>query len=153
MEETDLNRIIAKSLHWGHKLPDPQGQEVYTASKRPFDGFGVTPNHFVYFESKFMKGLESFNYKNRVEDHQWENLLDIKRINKLTTCVITLGIWAPRDFKVMAFEANYLWDRMQKGIPSLKAKELQSLLDKNLFVKVEKDMIDIELLLSKIISS
>jgi hypothetical protein len=130
MLEKDLNRdlihlFVTQGKAWGYKIPDSPKQIVLSSSKRPFDGIARFPlpvNDF-YFESKLIKNsLKAFSL-NRVEDHQWDNLLQIKRCGGLTAVI--LGVWIPRrEYWFMCFDPEFLLNLVDLGKKSINKKEL-----------------------------
>jgi hypothetical protein len=130
MLEKDLNRDIihlffTQGKSWGYKIPDPPKQTALSSSKRPFDGMArfYPPINDFYFESKLIKNyLQAFSL-NRVEEHQWDNLLRIKRIGGLTAVI--LGFWIPRqDYWFMCFDPEFLFGLLRQGKKSISKKEL-----------------------------
>jgi hypothetical protein len=130
MLEKDLNRdlihlFVTQGKAWGYKIPDPPKQMALNSSKRPFDGisrFNPPINDF-YFESKLIKGnLKAFSL-NRVEEHQLDNLLQIKEKGGLTAVI--LGVWIPRrDYWFICFDPKFLLDLVKQGKKSINKKEL-----------------------------
>lgn len=111
---TDLTRLFG-TFGFSHKLPDPQGMEATHAAKRPFDGFARFQGWDFYFESKLIKNKFSAFDLDRVEPHQWENLLKLKRLG--ATAAITLGVWIPRkDYKLFVFDPELLYNMRDKSI-------------------------------------
>lgn len=113
MTEKTLNHDLVSLFNacgaFAYKIPDPPKGGVLSAAKRPFDGFARFPppvNDF-WFESKLIKnGVKAFN-PGRVEAHQLDALLRIKR-NGGRAAVI-LGCWIPRrDYWFMLFDADFL---------------------------------------------
>ena len=158
MQESDLNHDLVSlfkaqgAMSW--KIPDPNQVTVLNASKRPFDGFARFPPPVsdFWFESKLIKNkVQAFN-PNRVEEHQFEALKQIKR-NGGHVAVI-LGCWIPRgDYWFMAFDVDFLFGL---GGVSIKQKELLSLCEKNYNVSLRSRDIGSfkpEWLLDKLVTS
>ena len=93
--ESELNTIIKNTIiqggGWAYKIPDPQQEYSISSVKRPFDGFGIFKGKPIYWESKFSKCLASFNLQ-RIEDHQINNLLSIKKLCKDSFVCIIWGV-------------------------------------------------------------
>jgi hypothetical protein len=129
MNEAALNHDLISLFkgvdHFAYKIPDPAKAQALSSSKRPFDGFARFPppvNDF-YFESKLIKNSVKAFSLNRVEDHQWGNLLQIKRCGGLTA--IILGVWTPRrDYWFLCFDPEFLLNLAERGKKSINKKEL-----------------------------
>ncbi len=90
---------------------------------------------------RYKKSYGAFNF-NKVEDHQWSNLLTIDRelIVKNYTLII-LGIWESRkSFRVFFFDTKYLWDLKQSGVKSIKKKELEELVSLGKFLDIKSEI-------------
>lgn len=118
MLEKDFNHDLVSLFNehgWSYKIPDPSGMEALHASERPFDGFAHFASGAFYFESKLIKNKLSAFSKNRVEDHQYDALLALKKIGAFTA--VTLGYWVPRkDYKLFVFDPEFLFSMSQKSI-------------------------------------
>lgn len=111
MLEKDLNRIIARSLDWGYKIPDPPQTVATQSNTRPFDGFGTWGNLPVYWESKFAKQLKAFDLS-RIADHQAEALDSIADSINEAYIWIVYGIHVGRgDFRVWIFDWAIIRER------------------------------------------
>jgi len=141
MLEKNLNRDLVHLFKchnaMSYKLPDPNQAVVLNASKRPFDGFARFPppvNDF-WFESKLMKNkLYAFN-TNRVEEHQLESLMQIKK-NGGSAAVI-LGCWVPRkEYWFMVFDVGFI---KELGGASIKQKELLALKKQNYHISLRNE--------------
>lgn len=139
MKETDLNRIIAQSLDWSYKIPDPPQIVATTASQRPFDGFGTWRALPVYWEGKFSKSLKSFDLS-RIADHQAEALSAIYTTIATAHIWIVYGVYVGRaDFRIWIFDWNFIRDRRLNKQNILK-KELEQLP----YFTVKKQVIQLE---------
>jgi len=111
MKEADLNRIMAVSLDWGYKIPDPPQQVATTASQRPFDGFGTFNGLPVYWEGKFSKQLKSFDLS-RIADHQADALEILHQQVSSAHIWIVYGVYVGRaDFRIWIFDWNFIKHR------------------------------------------
>lgn len=111
MKEADLNRIVANSLDWGYKIPDPPQAVATTASQRPFDGFGTFDGLPVYWEGKFSKQVKSFDLS-RIADHQAEALDALYKQLPSAHVWIVYGVYVGRaDFRVWIFDWAFIKDR------------------------------------------
>ena len=144
MNEKDLNRTIVKSIKkigWAHKISDDAGNFTGT-SQKPFDYFGVTKNFIIYGESKFIKGIYSFNFK-RLEDHQIEALSSIYRESgnhaDYVLPLVSVGFWEPHKYLyILFFHILTITNFIEEDKISLKKKEIQSFIDKGKFLSVKK---------------
>jgi hypothetical protein len=129
MEESNLNHdlvhLFKSTGAFSYKIEDPHKAQVLSSSKRPFDGFArfSEPVNDFWFESKLIKGnLKAFSL-NRIEDHQLDNLLQIKKKGGLTAVI--LGVWIPRkDYWFMCFDPEFLMSLIKQGKKSINKKEL-----------------------------
>ncbi len=131
MDEKILNRWIANSFPWSHKLPDPPPGTSLTANKRPFDGFAVTPQGPVYWEAKLMKQLQAFSFA-RIEPHQIYNLCMGKNILKNSGhegyFVVILGVWNKgKGIKAWLFDIHLISQLVESGKKSFTKKDLEAL--------------------------
>jgi hypothetical protein len=159
MKESKLNADLIrlfKTFGFAYKIPDPAQSQVLTSSKRPFDGFArfSEPVNDFYFESKLIKNsLKAFSL-DRVEDHQWSNLLQIKRSGGLTAVI--LGVWIPRrDYWFLCFDPEFLLNLMELGKKSINKKELNFYCENEYSISLKsKDIIKFspEILRDRIIS-
>lgn len=123
MKEADVNRIVATSLDWGYKIPDPPQVAATASSQRPFDGFGTWRDSPVYWEGKFSKQVKSFNLTH-IADHQAKALTDIDDTVANAHIWIVYGVYVGRgDFRLWIFDWNYIKPRMESRSNILK-KEL-----------------------------
>lgn len=124
MKEADLNRIIANSLDWGYKIPDPPQSVATVASQRPFDGFGTWQSIPVYWEGKFSKRVKSFDLS-RIADHQAAALEALYSTLSTAHIWVVYGVYVGRaDFRIWIFDWSVLRDRRQNRENVLK-KELE----------------------------
>lgn len=157
MKETDLNRIIVKSIKqndgWAHKISD-DAQNFIGTSKKPFDYFGVLNNKPIYGESKLIKnGIYAFNFK-RIEDHQLTSLMNIrKRLESTCYTVFSIGFWKSRKFfYVVFFDLDLICWLMDNGIVSIKQKDIQRLIDEDKYCTIKSgEIIDLNDIENKII--
>jgi penicillin-binding protein-related factor A (putative recombinase) len=129
-DEMTLCTIIVNSIKssggvaW--KIPDPSGAFA-TAIARPFDILGATKEGCpLYIEAKFLKTLESFNLQ-KIESHQMESLLSLKKLMPTAECWIVLGVKIPRKNRVYVFKDIYEIERRRKAKENFKMKELETL--------------------------
>lgn len=102
------NSFISQN-HYLFKIPDPNSNYTNTI-KRPFDLFGRYEEKPIYIEMKYLSKLESFNL-NRIENHQFEALLEHKKI-KDAICLIGLSINVSRtDKRIYFWDINYIYNR------------------------------------------
>jgi hypothetical protein len=124
----DIIHLFTVNNALAYKIPDPPKGNVLSASKRPFDGFARFPppvNDF-WFESKLIKARVRAFDTGRVEKHQFESLLRIKRNGGMAA--IILGCWIPRqDYWFMVFDVDFIFGL---GGVSIKRKDLLSLCGK-----------------------
>jgi hypothetical protein len=139
MKEVDLNRIVANSLDWSYKIPDPPQVVATIASQRPFDGFGSWRTLPVYWEGKFSKQLKSFDLS-RIADHQAAALSAIHTTISTAHIWIVYGVYVGRaDFRVWVFDWSYIQPRRLAKQNILK-KELEQLP----FFVVKKQAIELD---------
>jgi penicillin-binding protein-related factor A (putative recombinase) len=136
MKESDLNHDIVSLFKttgsFAYKIPDPVQAQVLMASKRPFDGFArfQAPVNDFWFESKLMKNKIGAFSLDRVDDHQYESLLQIKKSGGLTAVIF--GVWIPRqDYWFMCFDPEFLFGLAEQGKKSINKKELNYYCEKN----------------------
>jgi len=146
MNEKDLNRIIVKSfkkIGFAHKISD-DAQNFTATGKKPFDYFAINPYGVIYGESKFIKGIYSFNFK-RLESHQIESLKTISALDKIHNNIytlISLGLWESRKyFYVLFFEFSSIMNLINKGIKSVNKKILEEIISDGKYMDVKKDEI------------
>ena len=132
MFEKDLNHDLVSLFNregWSWKIPDPDQRAMSSGGKRPFDGVAFFKDiGAYYFESKLIKNkLQAFSL-DRIEEHQYENLLRLRSLGAETALI--LGFWASRkDYWFMCFDPLFLSElRLRKK--SILAKELQTYIDK-----------------------
>lgn len=129
--EKDINTFVKKSLGeggFGFKIADPPKATAMTASKNPFDGFGVLQasnvldlrvrpkDDFVplYWESKFLSEMSAFSLK-RIEEHQ-AYYLDQSMLLGNSFSVVPLGVYAKRgEVRVYLFHWASLAPLYRKG--------------------------------------
>jgi len=153
MKEAQTNTVFNNSLKkkgFSHKIADPVGGY---GIQNPFDGFTVAFDKHIYWEGKIVKGgFYSFNF-NRIEDHQYNNLLQI-RDQLHSICIINLAIWQSRKFfYFLLFDIELIKYLKDKNKNSFIGKELKQFVDNNLYLEVKKkEIVNIDDFLSKIIS-
>lgn len=139
MIEADLNTIIKNSIKekgWCHKISD-QGGQAYT--ENPFDLFGVYEGKPIYIESKLIKGgIYSLNL-DRIEEHQYKNLNEIKEVLTVENyCLYAVGFYKPREMKiVMFFDSDYVWKEKQNGKKSFLKKELEEFYNQGKYYSIK----------------
>lgn len=129
--EKDINTFVKKSLGEGgfsFKIADPPKATAMTASKNPFDGFGVLQSSNVldpavrpkddyvplYWESKFLSEMSAFSLK-RIEEHQ-AYYLDRSLLLGNSFSVVPLGVYVKRgEVRVYLFEWASLAPLYRKG--------------------------------------
>lgn len=135
MQEKDFNRIVRSTIikenGWAFKIADPPKAMMLAnrlPEQNPFDGFGILSNGKpIYWESKYLKGLKSFNLQ-MIKDHQIDNLLRIKTLNKDLLCVIILCCnISPRDKRVFLFNDIENIKYRRDNSLNYKIKELNTL--------------------------
>ena len=139
MDEQKFNTIIGNSLDWRFKIPDAGGMA------KPFDGIGLFKGLPVYWEAKNLKKVEAFNF-NRLEDHQIFNLLTIQQqLKQVHAWFIVCVDFGRADKRVFLFrDMDYINNRKKNKKRILKKEWLER---KN-YVKIKKELIDLEELLS-----
>lgn len=96
--EREFNSCIGRSLDWHFKIPDDSRCE------KPFDGFGILNGQSIYWEAKFLRRPEAFNFS-RLEDHQLYHLKKIKELNPEALCLLIIGVVFGRgDIRVFIFD-------------------------------------------------
>ena len=124
MLERDLCLIIGHSLDWYHKVSDYGGVRHGVL---PFDLFGVLNNKPIYIEAKFSKKPESFNLQ-RIQPHQLENLMEVKRLCPIAQCWVVLGVNFSRgDTRVYVFDDLDNLKKRRDSKDNILKKELLSL--------------------------
>ncbi len=153
MTEAQSNTIFnngLKQLGFSHKIADPVGGY---GIQNPFDGFSTVLSKSIYWEGKIIKnGIYSFNF-NKIEKHQYSNLLQIKTENKDNICIINLAIWKSRSFfYFLLLDIKLIEYLITNNKNSLLGKELKVIIDNNMFLEVKnKKVIDIQSILNYII--
>jgi hypothetical protein len=160
MKETSLNHdlvsLFKRTGCFAYKIPDPMQAQVLISSKRPFDGFArfSEPVNDFWFESKLMKNKIGAFSLDRVDEHQYASLLQIKRSGGLTA--IILGVWIPRqDYWFMCFDPEFLLNLAKEGKKSINKKELNYYCEKDYNISLRsKDLIKFspEILRNRIIN-
>jgi penicillin-binding protein-related factor A (putative recombinase) len=121
----DLISLFKGTGHFAYKIEDPHKSQVLSSSKRPFDGFArfSEPVNDFWFEAKLMKNKIGAFSLDRVDDHQYASLLQIKRSGGLTAVI--LGVWIPRrEYWFLCFDPEFLLCLMECGKKSINKKEL-----------------------------
>lgn len=100
--EATFNHDIGKSLDWYYKISD-DGSSAGIGGKRPFDGFGILNGQAVYWESKYLKSCEAFNFAN-LKQHQIDNLVRIQKLMPDAICLFIVGVhMGERDVRAFIF--------------------------------------------------
>jgi hypothetical protein len=138
----DLVQLFKSTGAFSYKIEDPHKSQVLSASKRPFDGFARFPepiNDF-WFESKLIKyKLGAFSL-DRVDDHQYASLLQIKRNGGLTSVI--LGVWIPRkDYCFLCFDPEFLLTLKKHGKKSINKKELNFYFEKGYNISLRSKLL------------
>jgi len=130
--ESQLNTLIKNSIvaagGWAFKIPDPSGLSALQSIQNPFDGFGIMRGYPIYWESKYIRTLKSFNLQ-MIQDHQISNLCRIKELlTNIGEYWIVLGVKVNRgDNRVYIFrDVDEIRERREKRENFLK-KELEKL--------------------------
>jgi hypothetical protein len=121
----DLISLFKGTGHFAYKIPDPVQAQVLSASKRPFDGLArfYPPVNDFYFETKLIKNSVKAFSLNRVEDHQYASLLQIKQSGGLTAVI--LGVWIPRQaYWFLCFDPEFLLGLVRHGKKSINKNEI-----------------------------
>jgi hypothetical protein len=121
----DLISLFKGTGAFSYKIEDPHKAQVLSSSKRPFDGFArfSEPVNDFWFESKLSKNKIGAFSLDRVDDHQYASLLQIKKSGGLTAVI--LGVWIPRrDYWFMCFDPSFLLNLVKQGKKSISKKEL-----------------------------
>ena len=141
MNEQAFNTIIGNSLDWKHKISDGGRHGLL-----PFDGVAIFDGAPVYWEAKFLKKPQSFNF-NRLEDHQIANLLEVQRLLPGSPSWFVIGVdFGRADKRVFLFrDMEYIQERKKEKRNILK-KEFER--RKN-YVLIKKQLIDFKELLSQ----
>lgn len=138
MKENQLNTIINNSIKtkgFSHKIADPRGG---SGIQNPFDGFSVMGEQNIYFESKLLKPLKSFNF-NSIEEHQEKNLNLIKQHNKENICLYFVGAFEPRKYLyIFVLDSELISFLKKEGKNSILKKEFTSIIEYNKMIIVEK---------------
>jgi len=142
MNEAQSNTIFnnsLKQLGFSHKIADPVGGY---GIQNPFDGFSTVLNKNLYWEGKIIKGgIYSFNF-NRIEKHQYDNLLQIKSQNDKNICIVNLAIWKSRSFfYFLLLDIKLIEYLITNNKNSLLGKELKVIIDNNIFLSVKKNKV------------
>ena len=146
MKEAQLNRdlvsLFKKTDHFSYKIPDPSQAEALSSAKRPFDGFArfSEPVNDFWFESKLIKNKVSAFALDRVAEHQYSSLLQIKHSGGFTA--IILGVWIPRtEYWFMCFDPEFLFSLLKSGKKSISKKELNFYCEKGYSISLRsKDL-------------
>ena len=141
MDERDVNRIMARSLDFGYKIPDPPQQAATSSGQRPFDGFGVWDLSPVYWEAKFARQVKSFDLS-RIAPHQADALDECVKIHQAADAKVWIvyGVHVGRgDFRFWIFDWEIIKPR-RDAKNNIKKKELEQLP----YHSVKKQLIDID---------
>jgi hypothetical protein len=144
MKESELNTIISRSIDryskgWCHKIADPIGGK---GIQNPFDGFGGINDKSLYYELKLIKGIYSFNF-NEIAPHQWNNLLWFNENIKNSLSLVGIGLYIPRKITYMLwFNISTLYDWFIQDKTSVKKKEIESYINKELYLPIQIEEIN-----------
>jgi hypothetical protein len=108
----------------------------------------------MYLESKLIKSnLNAWNFKNTVEEHQFENLHFYANQKVETLCLYSLGYYIPRVLKIVFFfDSEFVYNQLQNGLTSFKKNSILQWYNNNKFFVIKKDLIvDLYSLKEKII--
>ena len=162
MVEADFNRLVAQvcnknnnEIGYVYKIPDPSIQEICRgALPRPFDLIGTLNGNVFSIESKFIKGLSSFNFK-AVKEHQITNLMKVhKSTSKKDYVGYFIAFWEPRSrYEFLYIDAPLIPELIEKGVGSIKKKDLLKFIDAGYMISVKKKNFDITLLKGKLIDA
>lgn len=141
MNEAKLNLAIGKSLDWYYKIPD-DGISLKFGGRRPFDGIGIINGFPVYWESKLLKSVSSFNFS-RLKDHQLGSLIRIKTLCPRSFCLFLIGVYFSRkDFRLFYFDLEEISKRKieKKSITKREFLELKNycVYEKGVFPKLKE---------------
>jgi penicillin-binding protein-related factor A (putative recombinase) len=101
--EAAFNLDIGKALDWYYKISDLDASRGVPSAKKPFDGFGILKGKPVYWEAKFLKTCEAFNFS-QLKQHQIDNLVTIKKNAPEAICLFIIGVkMAERDVRAFIF--------------------------------------------------
>jgi hypothetical protein len=128
----DLISLFKDTGHFAYKIPDPVQAQVLSSSKRPFDGFArfSEPVNDFWYESKLMKNKIGAFSLDRVDEHQYASLLQIKHSGGLTAVI--LGVWIPRqDYWFLCFDPEFLLGLAKQEKKSINKKELNFYCERN----------------------
>jgi hypothetical protein len=120
----------------------------------PFDAFGSFNGIPMYLESKLIKSnLNAWNFKNTVEEHQFENLHFYANQNTETLCLFSIGYYIPNKLKIIFFfDSEFVYNQLQNGLTSFKKNSILHWYNNEKFFVIKKDYIqDLHLLREKII--
>ncbi len=156
MKESELNTIISKSFN-NHpnsrctKIPDGQGGR---SIQLPFDYFGSYDGVPLYGESKLIKSnLNAWNFKNTVEEHQFENLHFYANQKVETLCLFSIGYYIPNKLKIIFFfNSEFVYNQLQFNLTTFKKSSIIKLYNDNMYLNIKKGLIEnLHLLKEKII--
>jgi hypothetical protein len=143
--------MIANSLSWGHKLPDPPKAMIRKSSPRPLDGFGLLRTEdrvvSIYWEAKFDRQYQAIQFADRLAEHQIESLSRISEIGKASQeihvlSLLILGVGTGRGADLFAFDFDSVIGWMNSGRRSFLKKELESLRDAGMSLHSYKGRFD-----------
>jgi hypothetical protein len=153
MHEKDFVATMCSSIRsrggFEHKMQDPTYQELMRgASLRPYDMYYVLLGQCVHLEAKFLPGYQCFAL-DRVEDHQYENLLKIKLQSTLAPpgaieAIVAVAVWEPHKVYDVFFFDILLLSRLRDEMKSIKKKELLALKTLGRCLTVSKNDIKME---------
>ena len=136
--ESETCTIICKSIPNCYKIPDPSSDFTQTIS-RPFDCFGSFRGKPLYIEVKHKKGLLSLNLQD-IQDHQIENLMQLKTDMPYAECWIIWGVTTGKhgDNRFYVFTDIHEINRRRNAKENIKKKELETLP----YLKLFKGVVD-----------
>jgi penicillin-binding protein-related factor A (putative recombinase) len=147
MLEKDFNNIISRSLNdfggFGFKIPDTfAAGKSYVRSKAPYDGYGIYQNHFVCWESKWLKAPQAFPLT-RLEDHQIYNLIHSFELLPSSYSFFFIGVdFGRNDKRCFVWKNEELYNIRDRKLrkENILKKEFEQ--NQN-FVRIHKNKIDL----------
>lgn len=153
MQEKDFTTLVCKSVTtrggFAHKMPDPPFSEIMRgAPRRPYDLFYVLLGKSVHLEAKFLKGYDRFAL-DRVEDHQYDNLMRVKDNAALAPAgvilsVVAVAVWEPRKIYDVFFFDISLLSSLRMKTKSLSKKTMLGLKALGSCLTIQHSDIDID---------
>lgn len=141
MNEQEFNTIVGNSLQWRHKIADGGRHGLL-----PFDGMGIFENKPLYWESKFLRKPEAFNFS-RLEDHQIENLHKVQELLGGDPAWFLIGVdFGRSDKRVFLFRDMEYIRKRKEDKDSILKKEFEK---RRNYVTIKKQLIDFKELISQ----